>query len=90
LNDLASLPIFSVVPSGVLLTLLLVVLVITTVLKAFALWHTARNHQVLWFVAILVLNTLGILEIVYLVAFRKDKVLHAASAPAVASPASKE
>lgn len=43
------------------------------VLKGFALWHAARNHQARWFIAMLVLNTVGILEIVYLVWFRKDK-----------------
>lgn len=73
LNDLATLPIFSIVPPGVLLAVLVALLLLTTVLKAFALWHAARNNQTFWFVALLVLNTLGILEVVYLVAFRKDK-----------------
>ena len=41
--------------------------------KGFALWHAARNHQKKWFIIILVVNTIGILEIVYLVWFRRDK-----------------
>jgi hypothetical protein len=41
--------------------------------KGIALWHAARNHQRNWFVVILVLNTLGILEIIYLLWFRRDK-----------------
>ena len=41
--------------------------------KGFALWHAARNHQKAWFVALLILNTLGILEIVYIFFFRKNK-----------------
>lgn len=34
--------------------------------KGFALWRAARKEQKPWFVAILILNTLGILEIIYL------------------------
>ena len=42
----------------------------TIVLKGYALWHAARGNQRGWFIAILILNTLGILEIVYLIWFR--------------------
>lgn len=38
--------------------------------KGIALWHAARNGQKGWFVALLVFQTLGLLEILYLVAFR--------------------
>ena len=38
----------------------------TVVLKGFALWYSARAGQKWWFIALLVVNTLGILEIVYL------------------------
>jgi len=41
--------------------------------KGFALWHAVRNGQVAWFVVLLIVNTIGILEIVYLLWFRKDK-----------------
>src|SRR3989338_6667143 len=34
--------------------------------KGLALWHSARRGQYWWFVILLVVNTLGILEIVYL------------------------
>lgn len=34
--------------------------------KGLALWHSARRGQEWWFVAMLLLNTAGILEIVYL------------------------
>ena len=46
----------------------------TLVWKGLALWHAARVEQKQWFVAVLVLNTLGILEIVYLFVFSKDKL----------------
>lgn len=87
LNEFASLPFFSVVPPGVLLTVLVALLLLATVLKAFALWHAARSNQTVWFVVLLVLNTLGILELVYLAAFRKDKQSYVAPQPAVAPPA---
>jgi predicted PolB exonuclease-like 3'-5' exonuclease len=40
--------------------------------KAVALWHAARNRQIVWYVALLVINTVGLLEILYLVVFRRD------------------
>ena len=40
------------------------------VLKAFALWHAARGGQKAWFVVLVIVNTLGVLEIVYLLFFR--------------------
>ncbi|MFC1728031.1 DUF5652 family protein [Nanoarchaeota archaeon] len=39
--------------------------------KGFALWKAARNRQLVWFIALLVLNTLAILEIVYIFFFQK-------------------
>jgi hypothetical protein len=38
----------------------------------YSLWHAARNKQTGWFIAILLTNTLGILEIIYLQFFQKD------------------
>lgn len=35
--------------------------------KGVALWHSARRSEKGWFVALLVINTVGILDIVYLV-----------------------
>lgn len=40
--------------------------------KSLALWHAAKNRQRLWFIALLIINTVGILEIVYLAWFAKD------------------
>ncbi len=39
--------------------------------KGLALWHSARRHQGWWFVVLLIINTAGILEIVYLFAVLK-------------------
>jgi len=34
--------------------------------KGWALWKSAHKRQLIWFVALLMLNTLGFLEIVYI------------------------
>jgi Family of unknown function (DUF5652) len=52
--------------------LLLAAIVWTIILKGFALWHAARGNQKWWFFFLLIVNTLGILEIIYLIWFRKD------------------
>ena len=50
-----------------------IVLVIALIfLKGYALWHAARRNQVWWFLAILILNTAGILEAVYIIFFVKE------------------
>ena len=41
--------------------------------KGFALWKAAQNHHQKWFIAILLVNTLAILEIVYIFYFSKEK-----------------
>jgi methionyl-tRNA synthetase len=52
--------------------LLLAAIVWTLILKGFSLWHAARGNQKWWFFFLLIVNTLGILEIIYLIWFRKD------------------
>ncbi len=46
--------------------LLVLLMVWSLFWKGLALWHSAKRGQGWWFVALLVLNTAGILEIVYL------------------------
>jgi len=41
--------------------------------KGMALWKAGRNSQKGWFVALLVINTLAILEIIYIFYFSKKK-----------------
>lgn len=41
--------------------------------KGFALWRAAKNNSKRWFVALLIINTAGILEILYLFVFGKKK-----------------
>jgi hypothetical protein len=39
--------------------------------KGIALWHAARSRQLVWYIILLLVNTVGILEIIYLIFFRK-------------------
>lgn len=49
------------------------ILLWSLVWKGLALWHSARKGHNWWFVIILVVNTAGILEIIYLFAVLKMK-----------------
>jgi len=55
-----------------LLPLAVVGIVWTIAIKGYALWHAARRGQKKWFIAILIVNSLGILELVYLLRFRSS------------------
>ncbi len=53
---------------------LLALLIIWTLpWKGVALWKAARLSQKWWFVALLIINTIGILEILYIFVFSKRK-----------------
>ncbi|MFA6437064.1 MAG: DUF5652 family protein [Candidatus Paceibacterota bacterium] len=41
--------------------------------KGAALWKAARRNEKWWFVALLLINTLGLLEILYIFVFSKKK-----------------
>jgi methionyl-tRNA synthetase len=55
----------------------IVILTIVWILpwKGLALWKSARLNDRLWFIALLVVNTLALLEILYLFVFSKHKAL---------------
>lgn len=55
------------------LPFLVILAVVLVAIKGYALWHAARNEQKWWFVFLLIINGLGIPELVYLVWFRADK-----------------
>ena len=46
----------------------------TLIWKGIALWHSARNKQKGWFIILLIVSTVGILEIIYLIFFKKGSV----------------
>lgn len=55
------------------LWLLLLDLIWEGVWKGIALWKAGRDGHKGWFVAIFILNTLGILPIVYIYSFNKER-----------------
>jgi hypothetical protein len=57
----------------VILPLLPIIILWVIVWKGLALWHAARRGEYWWFVILLVVNTFGILEIIYLFAIAKLK-----------------
>jgi len=49
--------------------------------KGLALWKSARNDERYWFVALLLINTAGILELLYLFVFAKNKLVLVSEPP---------
>lgn len=41
--------------------------------KVIALWKAVKNNHRKWFVALIILNTLALLEILYIFVFSKEK-----------------
>ncbi|HEY4505114.1 MAG TPA: DUF5652 family protein [Candidatus Paceibacterota bacterium] len=52
--------------NGIPVWLIVVVLIWSLAWKGVALWKSAQIGDKRWFIAILVLNTIGILEIIYI------------------------
>lgn len=52
----------------------LVILVWSIFWKGLALWKSSQDKQRNWFIALLIVNTIGILEIVFLFKFAKNKL----------------
>ncbi|MFA5113966.1 MAG: DUF5652 family protein [Candidatus Margulisiibacteriota bacterium] len=53
--------------------LIVVALIWSLYWKGRSLWAAAKNDQPAWFIALLVINTVGILEITYLWFFQRKK-----------------
>ena len=66
-------PIFNLTVEGKLILLLAIIW--SLIWKGMALWRSAQNGQKAWFIIMLIVNTLGILEIVYLVWFSKKNMV---------------
>ncbi|OGG03104.1 hypothetical protein A2W14_04510 [Candidatus Gottesmanbacteria bacterium RBG_16_37_8] len=46
-------------------------IIIDLVMKGYGLWRSAKNDQKYWFMAILVINSAGILPLIYFLFFQK-------------------
>ncbi len=53
--------------------LIVIVVLWTLPWKGVALWKSARQSQKWWFIALLVINTVGLLEILYIFVFSKKE-----------------
>ncbi len=73
---------------GLVVLIIIAVIVGVVVLKGFALWRAARNGDRGWFIAMLVINLMGILEAIYLIT-HPDKTAPA-SPTASSSPVPKQ
>jgi methionyl-tRNA synthetase len=58
---------------GGLLALLPLIMIWSLVWKGMALWRAAKNDSKNWFIALLLINTMGILEILYLYVWGKKQ-----------------
>lgn len=63
----------SILLSRPILMLLVILSIWELIWKGIALWRCGRNNQLGWFVFILILNTAGILPVLYLGFFQKPK-----------------
>ncbi|MFH0936503.1 MAG: DUF5652 family protein [Candidatus Woesearchaeota archaeon] len=58
---------------GSLFILLILAIIWSLIWKGIALWKAARNSDKTWYIVLLIVNTLGILEILYIYVFYKKK-----------------
>jgi methionyl-tRNA synthetase len=54
--------------------ILIVLMIIWSLIwKGFALWKSARNGQTAWFIIFMTINTIGLLEIGYLIMMKEAR-----------------
>lgn len=56
------------------LILITIITVWSTLVKGIALWRSSNLKQQNWFIVLLIVNTVGILELVYLFRFSKKRL----------------
>ena len=54
-----------------IISVILIVALVEAVTKGLALWKAGNNKQLGWFIALFILNTAGILPILYILFFQK-------------------
>ena len=58
---------------GIFLWLIPLLIVWEAAWKGVALWRAGRNAHLVWFIVLFIVNTLGILEIIYIFAFSRKR-----------------
>jgi hypothetical protein len=59
--------------NGIYLILFVIMLIWSAIWKYIALWKSGRNNHLVWFIIFALVNTVGILEILYIFVFSKMK-----------------
>lgn len=68
---------FSTLPVWLILVIVILAL-FDSVMKLIALWKSARNNHLVWFICLAIFNTVGILPIVYLILNKNKAIPNAA------------
>jgi uncharacterized membrane protein len=55
-----------------LMPVLIIFIIWEVVWKLIALWKASRNNHIAWFICIALINTLGVLPIIYILKHKKD------------------
>jgi len=55
-----------------LIPLLVILSIWSSVWKIIAMWKSAKNNHLVWFIAIAIVNSVGILPIIYILLNRKN------------------
>ena len=58
---------------GIAVWILIAILIWSAVWKLIALWKSARKNHLVWFIILALVNTVGILEILYVYIFSEMK-----------------
>jgi hypothetical protein len=53
--------------------LLITLVLVDVALRGYSLWKAAKNNQSTWFIALFLLNSLGLIPLVYVAFFQKNK-----------------
>ena len=59
--------------AGAFSIIIILLIVWSFIWKGIALWKCGRNNQLGWYIVLLIINTAGILEILYILFFQKNK-----------------
>jgi hypothetical protein len=54
-----------------LIPLIIIVAIWDTIWKLIAMWKAARNKHLAWFICIFIINTIGILPIIYILMYKE-------------------
>ena len=54
-------------------TIIIIFLAFDVIMKLIAMWKSAQNNHLIWFICLAIFNTIGILPIVYLIMYRNKR-----------------